>query len=143
MGCVAMVDLKKVRQVLRRQLQTVATLPTSDKRAWENRAFKLPDPPVAWVRENFWPASEIRKASKEVEVTGIYRVEVFMPVNSGTEAADDLAKAIIEVFPPASSLTYDSTNVAIDRSVRNPGRVDSGVWWIVAVDVTWRTYAQT
>lgn len=137
-----MVDHREIRQVLRSQFITASGLPVAARRSWEGRGFSPPDPPATWVREKYMPTSDRLVATNQLEVRGIIQYDVCVPANSGTEDAEDLAKAIGDVFKPTTSLvgTAAVVEIAIDKCERLSG-TDDGVWYYIPIQIHWRAYA--
>lgn len=123
-----------IRAALRAQLLTASGLPAS--RAWENRDF-LPVEGTAYLSENLMVSAERPVSSGQIEQTGIYQVRLHYPGGAGTKAAEEVADAIVAVFPPAGS--YGGI-VRTDRSFRSAGYRD-GLWWVLPVSIRWRAYS--
>lgn len=138
-----MIDHRKVRQALRSAWVNSDVVP-AERQCFENRPFSPPDPKgsgASWVRETYSVVDESKVASDLIGSHVMYTLDVFVPANTGTELADKLVKAISSVFPPASSVVLDGTEVAIDRcEPAGTGRVDQP-WYFKTVYVHARTYS--
>lgn len=95
------------------------------------------------------PSSETRSSVGFIEAIGIFQLSVFIGMGQGSESQDDLASALLGLFPAGSSLIDGSMQVAVDHCERKPGRdagalvQDQSTWFLVPVEVRWRTYAAT
>ena len=137
-----MIDNRVIRQTLRIQLRTVAGLPADAAQSWENRAFNPPNPPAPWIRATLLPVSERLIATNQVMGIGIFVVDVFVPVASGTETAEDLSLAIANAFKPASSLVGVGVTISLYRTERKPALVMDEIWYHVPIHINYRTFIQ-
>lgn len=136
-----------VRTILRERLLTVSGLPPTNRRAWENRRFKPPQPAddESFVREWLTVLTESKSSTGFIEATGIVTYGVFVPVNAGTRGGEVLAKAIAEAFEAGQSLTDGSLVVTIEKTQRTPYRVDPNdeMWSFKTVTSRWRVFTPT
>jgi len=139
-------DLKNVRLALRTQLLTVAGLPGASLRQFENRDFQPPEPTrnAMWVRETCVPGDELHVATNTLEAIGLYQIDLFVPVGSGTENIETVANVIRLAFSPPRSLSYNSTDVVVYRASpleSTQERRADAVWYMLPVRMFWRTYS--
>ena len=136
-----------LRTVMRTQLKTVASLPASKYRAWENRKFKPPeaDEDQPWIREHVSILSERKSSTGYVEAVGTTQYSVYVPAGRGTAQADALAKAIAEAFEAGQSLTGTGLTVILERTERAPYRVDASdsIWVFKTVTSRWRVFTSS
>ena len=130
-----MIDQIVLRQAFRVILGGVSGLPTA--RAWENRSFIPPNPPMNWVRETHLPAVERQISDGMVEAVGVMQYDLFTPAGNGTEAIEALAHAVKTAFKPK---TAPAVNIIIDRAECGAGRPDPP-WYFIPVRLTYRAYA--
>jgi hypothetical protein len=131
-----MIDYRLIRQSMRPLLLAVSGIPAA--RAWENRAFIPPDPPVRWIRETLLPVVERLISEHWIEATGITQYSLFEPARNGTEAVDDLAKAIRTAFKPTTAVP--AASLIVDRAECGTGLQEPD-WYHVPIRITWRAYA--
>lgn len=142
-------DYEALRVALRTRLATANGYPGHSKVQWENVPF---NPPASdgsgglWLREHMVPGSESVTSSGMVTGLGLYYVYVNGPAGQGSKPVQDLARAVLAVFSPATSLASPPTHIY--RSERLPARLDGtgvsgqaqAVWYSVPVVVYWRTF---
>lgn len=144
----AMMDLTELRTTMRTQLKTVTTLPSADRRAWENRTFRPPevrDQPgadVMWVREQIRILSETKSSTGFIEAIGETLYMVHYPAGRGTGPMDELTLAIAEAFQAGQSLTGTGLTAILEHTERRPPRVDPTFpsWIFTTVAVRWRSF---
>lgn len=119
-----------IRATMRAIFEAVAGIPGVGYRAYENLAFK-PAEGNAWIRETLMPADQSLSANKELWAKGIYQLDYFVPIGSGTKIYEDVADAIIAAFAPATTL---NNLVKIVKSYRKQGRPDpNGAWYHIPI----------
>lgn len=128
-------DYTKIRRTFRHALEAIDGLPV---KAWQNRNFTPPDPQAQWIRETLIPADDKPITTDQVESAGIMIFDVFDAAGTGTEAIEATAKLVASAFP-LGAISYNGTNVAIDR-VSQKGPRPSGQWCQIAVQIQWRSY---
>ena len=138
-----MVDERELRQALRAKLNNVTGLPSF--LADENRDFDPPAPTqgAIWVHEYLIPLDESIISSGYIQSLGIVQYTVYVPKESGTEAAEDLATAIAAEFAPTGSgVTVDGNTVHLYKTQRLPAEVspEFPAWRAKPVHVYWRAF---
>lgn len=131
-----MIDYSTIRKSMRAVLLAVPGIPTT--RSWENQTFTPPNPPVRWLRETLLPASERLIAENLIEARGIMQYSLFTPAREGTEATEDIAKAIRAAFKPTTPVP--AATLIVDRAECGTGMQEPD-WYHVPVRITWRAYA--
>lgn len=140
------IDYTAVRLALRAQLLTLsAVLPA--QRAYENVAF-TPTTGQPYLEEDFVPGSVALLglvSGGTVETTGLYVVKWYGVQNTGTNAIESGVTAILNAFPPGSTLPLPSGEVVRVRGDHAPYRgqalsLDTG-WTCVPVTIPWRVYS--
>ncbi len=143
-------DYEALRVQLRTKLATATGYPGHSKVQWENVPFEPPDPDGTegmWLREHLVPGSERLTSTRFQECLGLYYLYVNAAVGHATKPAHDLAKAILDVFPP--TLQFTGIGASVYRSERLPPRLEGigpsgqlqSTWYSVPVVVYWRTFA--
>lgn len=139
-------DLTILRRSLRQPLLAISGVPDI---CWENRSFEPPDPssetPTTGIHlvESIMPVHEKLVATGQVEILGIYQINVRTPKGTGTEDAEAWAKKVRDAFEPGNSIAsvdVSQAAIAVDRCEPGVGHIDQG-WYVVPVSVTWRSYA--
>lgn len=143
------IDDRRVLLAVRSKVLSLPDIPPQDRRAWENREFKPPNPEqnvedAAWLRETYLPADESPAGSAITRAVGIVQYDIVVPSNRGTAYARDLAYAIKQAFSPPGSINHSLdgvvTTVMID-AVRPLAAIYDGPWYLQPVLIYWRTYA--
>lgn len=138
---------KAIRKQFRTKLVSVPGIPGAGNRAWENINF-APTEGTPWIRETLIPGDERLSANDEVEATGFCQIDYFVPIGSGTFAAQNVADAIKNAFKPATVL---GGLVRIQRSVVLSGRrgvsdlkdeSSSSPWYQVPVQIDYIVFSQ-
>jgi hypothetical protein len=112
-----------------------------EKREWPNHDFAPPEPGdgVNYLRESFMPAGQVPLMFRERESTGLYQISIFVPVNSGSFAAQTVVDKIVTHFAPGGIAPAEGGEpVNVDRSESGPGIVEQGKWWMVPASIFWR-----
>lgn len=140
------VNIKSVRMALRRALFDAGV--SAERFVSENRGVAISPGPDPWVEEVVSPSSERHVATRLLRGRGVTAFRVKVPINSGTETAEALAKTIKDALQPTSSFTHDGTVVFVERTEQGAGFSDrtdddsvDGAWFVVPVYVTWRAHA--
>lgn len=141
-----MFDHKKNRLLLRTRLRTMSGYLGDSLVAWENQDFITPEPnkttPAPWMRETYFKVDETLAATQQIKVEGFYRVDVFYPKGAGTEAPEDLAKAVREVFSPGQSLQNADIQIELFRTEPLPMIETADSPWVqFPVIIHWRGFA--
>ena len=134
-------NLRLVRQTIRTHL--LDSLPDDVTEAMiqpENRAFSV-TPNSLYIRETQQVYYEGARDLIQFEARGRTVFDIFVPANSGTEDAEDLAHKIYNAFEKKHGMSTEGITVGLDRVERRPGaEVDDG-WWMNSIIIYWRTYA--
>lgn len=108
----------------------------------ENAPFEKPTAMwlAAWYMPNV-PQGVTAGDGGYDEVTGIFQVDVNVPLNSGTKDARLMADKIVNLFPSGHNLVYNNAWVRPRQVGRTQGREVDG-WWRVSVTVVWYSRLQ-
>lgn len=136
-----MIDYTKVRGALRSRLLTVEGV-TDANVAWQNKPY-TPTAGTLYVRETLLHAEEKLIASGQVGGSGLYQLDVFVPVGASVEEQSKLQKRIGDAFEPPQAISLGGVTVEIDRAAPlNSEKSDAG-WYIFPVSIRWRSYTST
>ena len=124
-----------IQKELRMQLLTVVGIPVAGYRAWENVSFKPADG-TAWIRETLLPGDEHLSANNELEASGIYQVDYFIPLGDPISSAKNIADAIKQAFKPATKLN----SVRTEKAQVLPGH-RSRSWYQIPIEVHYKTFS--
>lgn len=138
-----------IRQSIRAGLETalsaVAGLPAAQYRSWENVAFTVPAPTVAWVEATFSPG-RTRAITVGTAPTyqheGLFLIDLHYPHGNGPALADAAADAIIAAFPVTADLVHTGVTTRIRYAERQAGARENA-WFKVPIMVAWRTFSTT
>lgn len=136
-------DTHALRLALRARLKTATGYPGDSKVAWENREFDPPDDGSVWLKESLVSGSDQVVSSGDKQRLGLYYIHVYGPTGGGTKAIEDLAKAIVHVFPAGTSLG----SVHLYRTEPQAARIEAvtqaadSVWYAIPVVIYWRGYS--
>lgn len=134
-----MIDMASIRLTMRERLLSVSGVDGA-KLAVENVSFD-PPPDEIYFREYFGTFLNEPIANAVEQADGFYEVHVVAPLNTGTNAVDDLARRIGEAFPPASSIEGPVSVTLVDRFPFSGTRADEGRW-ARGLRVGWRAFHQ-
>lgn len=135
------VNIDVCRQVLRERLLTTVGITASMMR-YEGRAGKRPSPPALHIIEELNIIEDKQVANQTAGVLARIVFEVCAPLERGTEAPEDLSRAIARNFEPGTFLQSQGVEVYIDRAERDDSYADEA-WWYSPVSILWRSYATT
>ena len=127
-----MLDSTIIKQTLRTVLIDAEIIPEKDF-AWESKKFNATGK-CLWIRETLLPTSEIPASQNNEEFVGIYALDIFTPLASGSETMEAKAKAIGAVFDGvtvgAGIIAGDGLKIIIDRAERLAIAKDDSWQWI-------------
>jgi hypothetical protein len=143
----------EVRRLLDTRLLATSGLPVDGGGtplvSWENTSFV---PPVAgpWLRTTLRvvDASVVAVcaagAGDEIETTGLYMVDVFVPPGSGPYVADDLAGRVRRQFRTGPRLAGTGVTVRLGPAYRGQGlpspQEEQTASYMVPVTIPWTAY---
>ena len=127
-----------VYQALVTQLKTVAGLPTLQL---ENT--------VVQAKGSFMRATLIRSRPEQLTVGasgrdlhgGLFQVDIFVPVNTGTTAANVLADKVIDAFPRGLAFNLDGVQMYVRIAYRETAGRINDQFHQVPVVVEWQAIA--
>lgn len=134
----------KIRAGLRQRLSEVAGIPIAKYWAKQNRDFTKPDQTVTWLREAFVPqTNEAASVGVPGEIrlirhNGVFSIDLFFPLNGGTNEADALCDAIITKFAPGSSYLYSGQVIRIKSAYAGPAQPQEQLWYFRPVTIVWQ-----
>lgn len=139
-------DYAAIKLALRNHALTVSGIPAA--RAWENKGY-TPVVGTPYLEEDFVPATVTLRGLVKggaIETTGLYVLKWYGLANVGTSDIDAGTQAILDAFPPGSTLALTSGDVVRIRGDVAPSRgqvipVTPG-WACIPVTVAWRLYTQ-
>lgn len=123
-----------MRAAIREKLLTVAGLPAQH---WEGRPF-TPVRGTPWVSESYRPLSSDVRAlglGGTIAHTSNASFTLHYPSGGGTKLIEDMAGAILLVFRPGTSLTYNGSNGVVQQA-QMASLVQEPDWINLAVTVT-------
>lgn len=131
----------EIRTALETRLATVSDLPIAAYRAAENDSFTSPKG-KPWIRHRLsFGAERLRTLPAQggyVQRDGTWRLLLFFPLDTGTDIADALARAVLGAFPVGATLIEGATTVHCDGGRRYGGGRDiEPAAYCVPVDVRW------
>lgn len=140
-------DFGLLRKAFRARLRAIPDFPGDKKVQWENIALTPPSDGSLWLRENLVAGSERLTSTRFVECLGLYYIYVNGPAGRGTQEVHDLAKQIVDAFPPGTSIP--DLGAHLYRTERLAARLDGPradgtadpTWFSVPVIVYWRLHA--
>jgi len=111
--------------------------------AWPNEHFEAPNPPAPYIDVDFIPNRNTRLVlgSAPHLRQGILQLTVKVPINTGTETADELAGSIAEQFPADLTLFEDDIKVRIQQApdVLPGSKSANSVWWETVVSIRYES----
>jgi hypothetical protein len=128
-----------IRNILNKKLSELdATLPI----AWENVSF-TPPADRSHVRVSFLPARTRAAANHRSALdfeSGEYQIDIYVPQNQGTAAADALVKSIKAHFYRGLRLTASTTVAHIEQTPSEATGQREGPFWRSRVIVPYFAY---
>lgn len=122
-----------IQTALENKLATsVAGLPI----AAENTKY-VPTLGTAWCRSNIVANTTqlVHLDSLYQEITGIYQIDLFYPINKGSGPALTKADVICSAFKATSYLTKNNDKIYIKNINRRPAVKIEDAWYMVAIEV--------
>lgn len=134
----------------------MANIDTDIRAALESKLADIPDvPSIAYENVSFSPTTgqsylevkyipvtrrpAVRGSSPQQRYDGLLAINCYAPEGSGPNAADTLAKNVMETFEATTKLTHNSQDVTIEYAERQQGFIDSP-WYFVPVSIRWYAY---
>ena len=123
---------------------TIANI-TADDIAYDNADFD-PTDKDAWLSTNFIPVERggSSKTSMSAEDTGLFQVDVFVPLNDATGGtkrynlrALEIVGDLLNAYPQFETLSFNSTNVEIEESTFSAPLISES-WYQIAVTINFR-----
>jgi len=130
-----------IRAALESNIAGITGIPSSSNRAWESVFFERTTG-TAYVRMTLQPTGNepaVMGPSPQQHYRGLFRIDVYAPINEGPLEADALADNIRAAFNVDTDLTSGGVSVRIRKSERLSSGMESP-WYIVPVQVSWYTY---
>lgn len=130
-----MAGISDVRNALEAHASTISGVPSG--LAWENVPFE-PTPGSAWLRFTLIPISQRPTdvtAAGLKRIDALFQVDVFVPVDTGPKAAEDLAEAVIAAYAPGDPLTSNGVSVQVEYAEVNSAAVYEPSWYTVSVTI--------
>ena len=119
-----------IRSILRAHLLEVNDLPPIE---WENQNFEPGD--ETYIQEILISTDETLTANDERTAIGMYRLELFVPVNASISDAENLADELKQHFRPAQVVE----GLKIEKSVVLQG-VPEAPWYRIPVQIDYRAH---
>lgn len=104
---------------------------------WENSTFTPPNA-TPWAAVSYIPAQpDVATLGDdgEDEVRGIFQIDLNYPVNSGTQASEQKADSIAQLFKAGERFTYSGQQVVIRSCGRSASYVADS-WWRTNISVS-------
>lgn len=127
-----------IRAALETTLNSVSDLPSV---GWENVQFS-PTTGQPYVTARLIPTRRepaVRGTNPQMFYQGVFRVECYVPEDTGPSQGDDLADKIIEAFEAATDVSYGGTIVSIRYAERELAEID-GPFYMIPVNIGWYIY---
>ena len=127
-----------IRAALESKLSDVPDVPSI---SYENVPFS-PTTGQSYLEVKYIPVTRrpsVRGTSPQQRYDGILAINCYAPEGQGPNAADTLAKNVMETFEATTKLTHNSKTVNIEYAERQQGFVDSP-WYFVPVSIRWYAY---
>lgn len=135
-------SLAKIEAALISAYKAVALdLPTS----YESRTFTPPNNAVWASVRNVPSDNEARTLGDDGEnlMVGFFQIDITIPEQAGTAAANSRVDALLRYFKPGLSIVYHGQAVRIRKSVPSQlRRADTGAGWTKTVSVYWRAWVK-
>ena len=127
-----------IRAALETTLSSVTDVPSV---GWENVQFS-PTTGQPYVKPRLIPTRRepaVRGTNPQMFYQGIFRVECYVPEDSGPSAGDELADKIIDAFEATTDVSYSGTIVSIRYAEREMAEID-GPFYMIPVNIGWYIY---
>jgi hypothetical protein len=130
-----------IQTLLDAQVQTISGLPVLQT---ENNRLNATTNLASFVRTTLLPAASSiltlgSGANAMRLLTGLYQVDVFYPLDTGSSAARTLADTVVSTFPTGLRLTQGAVTVAVEvASVMTAYSINK--YYCVPVRVQWTVY---
>lgn len=102
-----------------------AVLPTE----YENTKFTVPDGCALWTSVKQLPTGDdpvTLGSGGENEVTGIFQIDVNVPLDTGEKQLQETLDILRSFFTPGKVLTYNGVTVTVKRFNKSPARQIAG-----------------
>ena len=127
-----------IRAALETTLSSVTDVPSV---GWENVQFS-PTTGQPYVKPRLIPTRRepaVRGTNPQMFYQGVFRVECYVPEDSGPSAGDELADKIIDAFEATTDVSYSGTIVSIRYAEREMAEID-GPFYMIPVNIGWDIY---